>query len=63
MKDKSKPIDYSGSSFDEFLREEGVLEESEAVAIKRVIAWQLRQEMQRKSITKKRMTGTPVRPR
>lgn len=57
MKDKAKRIDYSGSSFDEFLREEGVLEEAEAVAIKRVIAWQLRQEMQRKRITKKAMAG------
>jgi hypothetical protein len=42
MKDKSKRIDQSGSSFDEFLREEGMLEEAETVAIKRVIAWQLR---------------------
>ena len=57
MKDKSKSIDHSGSSFDEFLREEGVLEEAEAVAIKRVIAWQLRREMQRKRITKKVMAG------
>ena len=57
MKDKSKRIDYSGSSFDDFLREEGVLEEAETVAIKRVIAWQLRREMQRKRITKKAMAG------
>jgi hypothetical protein len=56
MKDKSKRIDHSGSSFDEFLREEGILEEAEA-AIKRVIAWQLRREMQRKRITKKIMAG------
>ena len=32
MKDKSKPIDHSGSSFEEFLREEGVLEEAETMA-------------------------------
>lgn len=57
MKDKAKRMDHSGSSFDEFLREEGVLEEAEAVAIKRVIAWQLRREMQRKRITKKVMAG------
>jgi hypothetical protein len=48
MKDKAKRMDHSGSSFDEFLREEGVLEEAEAMAIQRVIAWQLRREMQRK---------------
>jgi antitoxin HicB len=57
MEDKSKRIDQSGSSFDEFLREEGMLEEAETVAIKRVIAWQLRREMQRKRITKKVMAG------
>jgi DNA-binding Xre family transcriptional regulator len=45
-------IDHSGSSFDDFLREEGTLEEAEAVAIKRVIAWQLQREMQRKRISK-----------
>lgn len=57
MKNKAKRMDHSGSSFDEFLLEEGVLEEAEAVAIKRVIAWQLRREMQRKRITKKAMAG------
>jgi hypothetical protein len=45
MKDKSKRFDYSGSSFDEFLQEEGMLEEAEMVATKRVSAWQLRREM------------------
>jgi hypothetical protein len=29
-----------GSSFDDFLHEEGLLDEANAVAIKRVIAWQ-----------------------
>ena len=52
-----KEIDHTGSSFDEFLREEGALEETEAVAIKRVIAWQLQQEMRRKHITKKAMAA------
>jgi antitoxin HicB len=46
MRGKSKRIDHSGSSFDQFLREEGVLEKAEAVAIRRVIAWQLRRQMQ-----------------
>jgi antitoxin HicB len=55
MRQKQKNIDHSGSSFDDFLREEGTLEEAEAVAIKRVIAWQLQQEMQRKRISKKAM--------
>jgi hypothetical protein len=44
MKNKSKPMDDSGSSFDDFLREEDMLEEAETVAIQRVITWQLRQK-------------------
>ena len=41
-KDARKPFDHSGSSFDQFLEEEGIREEVEAVAIQRVLAWQLR---------------------
>lgn len=37
------PLTRSCSSFDSFLEEEGILEEVEAVAIQRVIAWQLSQ--------------------
>ena len=47
--------DPSGSSFDSFLEEEGILEEVEARAIKRVIAWQLEQAMKERHITKKAM--------
>ena len=36
-----------GSNFDDFLREEGLLEVSEAAAAKRVIAFQIAQEMER----------------
>ena len=32
-----------GSSFDDFLKEEAMLEEVTAVAMKRVIAWQIAQ--------------------
>ncbi|MGH8453968.1 MAG: Fis family transcriptional regulator [Nevskiales bacterium] len=46
---KSKHI---GSSFDEFLQEEGLLEEVTAVALKRVVAWQLEQKMKQKAMTK-----------
>jgi hypothetical protein len=59
---RNKRVDHSGYSFDEFLREEGVLEEAEAVAIKRVIAWQLRREVPQRRITKKRMTRIPAQP-
>jgi hypothetical protein len=43
---------HSGSSFDGFLEEEGIRDEVEAVAIKRVIAWQLEQAMKRQKKTK-----------
>ena len=46
---------YSGSSFDDFLKDEDLYEETTATAIKRVIAWQLEQEMQRQKITKSAM--------
>ncbi len=36
---------YIGSSFDSFLEEEELLQESEAIAIKRVIAYALEQKM------------------
>ena len=43
---------HAGSSFDDFLEEEGFLAETEAVAIKRVIAFQLEQEMKALNLTK-----------
>jgi antitoxin HicB len=36
-----KVRNHSGSIFDSFLEQEGIREEVEAVAIKRVLAWQL----------------------
>ncbi len=51
----SKVDRHTGSSFDSFLEEEGMLEEADAVAIKRVIAWQLRREMDAQHISKKAM--------
>lgn len=36
---------HLGSNFDDFLVEEAILEDSTAVAIKRVVAWQIEQEM------------------
>ncbi len=47
-----KKMDHSGSTFDSFLEEEGIREELEAVAIKRVLAWQLEQAMQKQQKTK-----------
>lgn len=53
---RRKPEDiHSGSSFDEFLEEEGIHDEVVSAAAKRVIAWQLEQEMARQQITKQAM--------
>lgn len=41
-----------GSSFDIFLQEESLLESSTAVAQKRVIAWQIDQEMKAHKLSK-----------
>ena len=50
-----KPVDHSGSTFDSFLDEQGIRAEVEAVALKRVLAWQLRQAMRRQQRTKQAM--------
>lgn len=41
-----------GSSFDNFLQEEAILDDATAVALKRVIAWQIAEEMKVQQITK-----------
>lgn len=50
-----KTVDHSGSTFDSFLEQEGIREEVEAVAIKRVLAWQLEQAMRKQQKTKQAM--------
>ena len=44
-----------GSDFDDFLQEEGILEEVEVTAVKRVLAYQLDQLMKEQHITKSYM--------
>lgn len=44
-----------GSSFDSFLRKEGMHEEASAVAIKRVLAWELERAMADGGVTKNEM--------
>jgi predicted XRE-type DNA-binding protein len=46
---------YIGSSLDELLEEDGVLDEVEAIALKRVLAWQVQELMQEKGLTKTEM--------
>ncbi|MDX1400863.1 MAG: XRE family transcriptional regulator [Kiloniellales bacterium] len=46
---------HFGSSFDSFLEEEGTLEETTEVAIKRVLAWQIAEAMKQRDLTKTEM--------
>lgn len=43
---------HIGSNFDDFLAKEGMLEESTAIAMKKVIAWQISEAMKSQKITK-----------
>jgi len=47
-----KRNEHIGSSFDDFLREEGLLAEAEATAVKRVIAYQIEKEMAARNLSK-----------
>ena len=53
MKRANKHI---GSSFDDFLQEEGILEETQAAAAKKVIASQIWKLMKKNNISKSKMT-------
>ena len=46
---------HIGSRMDEFLEEDSLLTETEAVAIKRVIAWQIERLMTEEGLTKSEM--------
>jgi antitoxin HicB len=46
---------HMGSSFGDFLKEEGIYEEATAHTIKRVLAWQIEQGMKAQGITKVEM--------
>ena len=43
---------HIGSNFDDFLQDEGLLAETEAAAVKRVLAFQIKKEMDERHITK-----------
>ena len=44
-----------GSALDDFLREDGTYEATQAIAIKRVLAWQIEKAMKDRDITKAEM--------
>lgn len=47
-----KQNSHRGSSFEDFLREDGIYEEVTAKAIKRIVAWKISQEMKAQKISK-----------
>ena len=54
---KRKINSHIGSDFDQFLEEEGILQEVEIVAAKRVIAWQIAEIMKKEQISKTAMAA------
>ena len=54
---KKKNNPHIGSDFDQFLEEEGILQEVEIVAAKRVIAWQIAELMDKERISKTAMAA------
>ena len=46
---------HVGSSLDDFLREEGILEEARATALKETLAWQVQKAMKKAKINKVEM--------
>ena len=46
---------HIGSSVDEFLEEEGMLEESAEIAVKRVLAWKIEQARKERKFSKKKL--------
>lgn len=53
---------HIGSRFDDFLNEEAMLEEATAIALKRVIAWQIGEEMKAQHLTKTERAGMQFDP-
>jgi antitoxin HicB len=43
---------HIGSNFDDFLAEDGLLAEAEAAAVKRVVAYQIQEMMEKKELSK-----------
>jgi hypothetical protein len=58
-----KKTTHTGSTFDSFVAQEGIQQEVEAVAIKRVLAWQLKRAMQDQRKTKQAMAKQPIAAR
>jgi len=54
-KKKTARNPHRGSTLDDFLKEEGIFEETQNRAIKEVLAWQITQAMEARKLSRKRM--------
>ena len=57
MKKTQNGHPHIGSDFDDFLREMDILEEVEAAATKRVLAWQVEQAFRAQNLTKAKLAA------
>jgi AraC-like DNA-binding protein len=48
---------HVGSEFDDFLKQDALLAECEAGALKRVVAWQIEREMKRRKISRAKLAS------
>ena len=55
MKKKQKRSTDDLATLNDFLKEEGKLEEFEAVAVKEVLAWQIAEAMKARNLSRKRL--------
>ena len=49
--------EHMGSSLDDFLKQEGDIDEAQAQAIKEVVAWQLAEAMKERKLSKNKMAA------
>ena len=49
---RKKTNPHVGSKFEDFLREEGRLDEATALAVKRVLSWELQKAMKQQNVSK-----------
>ena len=55
IKAGTKANPHVGSDFDDFMKEEGLYDEAQAIAVKRVLAFQLERDMLKARLTKAAM--------
>jgi hypothetical protein len=49
--------EHVGSDFNDFLKQDGLLAECEAGALKRVVVWQIEREMKRRKISRAKLAS------